>query len=108
VVWVLSGLLLAAVSAATVGHWVRFPDRARREAPVVVEVQCLLGGRRRDVHDRDVEHHHQLREADDGQHPPEVPHLRAAKATTVTRIRCGYWAGRVATASHALVSCRSS
>jgi hypothetical protein len=28
--------------------------------------------------------------------------------TTVTRSRCGYCAGRVATASHALVSCRSS
>jgi C4-dicarboxylate transporter/malic acid transport protein len=32
VVWVLAGLLLAAVSAATVGHWVWFPDRARRHA----------------------------------------------------------------------------
>jgi tellurite resistance protein TehA-like permease len=32
VVWVLAGLLLTAVGAATVGHWVRFPDRARRLA----------------------------------------------------------------------------
>jgi tellurite resistance protein TehA-like permease len=39
VVWVLSGLLLVAVSAATVGHWVRFPDRARREASDPVMAQ---------------------------------------------------------------------
>jgi C4-dicarboxylate transporter/malic acid transport protein len=38
VVWVLAGLLLAVVGAATVGHWVRFPDRARGHAadPVMV------------------------------------------------------------------------
>ncbi|MCW2705261.1 MAG: C4-dicarboxylate transporter/malic acid transport protein [Blastococcus sp.] len=32
VVWVLAGLLLTAVGAATVGDWGRFPDRARRLA----------------------------------------------------------------------------
>ena len=29
VVWLLAGLLLAAVTAATIGHWVRHPERAR-------------------------------------------------------------------------------
>lgn len=32
VVWVLAGLVLIAVSAATVGHWVRHPEQARRHA----------------------------------------------------------------------------
>jgi len=39
------------------------------------EPQRFLRGRQRDVHDRDVQHHHQLRQADHAQDepPPPVP-----------------------------------
>src|SRR5215213_4020020 len=39
-------------------------------AVVVGEVQVLLGRRERDVHDRHVEHHQQLGDADDGEDQP--------------------------------------
>jgi hypothetical protein len=33
-------------------------------------VEIVLDRRQRDVHDRDIEHHHQLRQADDEQPRP--------------------------------------
>jgi hypothetical protein len=42
-------------------------------ARLVGEAQALLGGRKRNVHDRRVEHDHQLRDADDREDQPAAP-----------------------------------
>ena len=48
-------------------------DEERVDDPgqvALAEVEVLLDRGQRDVHDRDVEHDHQLRQADDGERGP--------------------------------------